>query len=71
MTSRRVALLVFIPTVLALTACGIERRHDRREDRRQDRDDELSRTIGSGGTAVAASTSGGTEPSGQLLAVGR
>jgi hypothetical protein len=34
MSTRTLALLLLVPTVLALTACGIVRRQDRREDRR-------------------------------------
>jgi len=44
MSTRTLSLLVLIPTVLALTACGIERRQDRREDRREDRKDLVSST---------------------------
>jgi len=70
MTSRNVALLVLIPTVLALSACGIERRQDRREDRRQDRDDEVSQTKAAE-TVLAANSSVGPEASGQFLEVRR
>lgn len=44
MNVRRLGLLALIPTLLATTACGIERRHERREDRREDRHDIVSQT---------------------------
>lgn len=49
MPSRKIALAALIPAVLAMTACGIERRHERREDRRDDRRDrreEISQSPG-------------------------
>lgn len=49
MPSRKIALVALIPAALAMTACGIERRHERREDRRDDRRDrreEISRAPG-------------------------
>ena len=42
MTQRALTFLILASTVVALTACGIERRQDRREERREDRKDLVS-----------------------------
>ncbi len=61
MTSRTIALLALLPTVLALTACGIERRHERREDRREDRQNLVSQITKARHAAAAAVTAVGRE----------
>lgn len=53
MPTRKLALFALVPAVLAMTACGIERRQDRREDRREDRRDrrdEISQSPDAGAT---------------------
>lgn len=54
MPSRTVTLLVLVPTVVALTACGVVRRHERREDRRDDRKDLVSQTAQGANLAIAS-----------------
>lgn len=44
MNTRIITVSLLITSILALSACGIERRHDRREDRREDRKDLVSQT---------------------------
>lgn len=43
--NRRLTLIALVPAVLAMTACGIERRHERREDRRDDRQERREQSL--------------------------
>lgn len=53
MNTRPLGLLALIATVLATTACGIERRQERREERREDRKDTVSQAVPADAVAAA------------------